>query len=43
VGATAAATAAQGTGYTISNIGLQIVRYDMPKSYYQAGAGVFGA
>jgi hypothetical protein len=43
VGATAAATAAQGTGYTISNIGFQIVRYDMPQSYYQAVAGVLEA
>ena len=40
VGTAAAATAAQGTGYTLSNIGFQIVRYDMPQSYYQAVAGV---
>jgi hypothetical protein len=39
-GTTAAATASQGTGYTLSNIGFQIVRYDMPQSYYQAVAGV---
>jgi hypothetical protein len=36
----AAATASQGTGYSLSNIGCQIVRYDMPQSYYQAVAGV---
>ena len=40
VGTAAAATAAQGTGYTLSNIGFQIVRYDMPQSYYHAVAGV---
>ena len=40
LGTAAAATAAQGTGYTLSNIGFQIVRYDMPQSYYQAVAGV---
>jgi hypothetical protein len=39
-GTTAALTASQGTGYTLSNIGFQIVRYDMPQSYYQAVAGV---
>ena len=39
-GTTAASTASQGTGYTLSNIGFQIVRYDMPQSYYQAVAGV---
>jgi hypothetical protein len=33
-------TAPQGTGYILSNIGFQIVRYDMPSSYYQAVAGV---
>jgi hypothetical protein len=32
--------ASQGTGYSLSNIGFQIVRYDMPQSYYQAVAGV---
>ena len=40
LGTTAALTASQGTGYTLSNIGFQIVRYDMPQSYYQAVAGV---
>jgi hypothetical protein len=40
VGTTAALTSSQGTGYTLSNIGFQIVRYDMPQSYYQAVAGV---
>jgi len=39
-GTTAALTASQGTGYTLSEIGFQIVRYDMPQSYYQAVAGV---
>ena len=39
-GTAAAATASQGTGYSLSNIGFQIVRYDMPQSYYQAVAGV---
>jgi hypothetical protein len=36
----AAATASQGTGYSLSTIGFQIVLYDMPQSYYQAVAGV---
>ena len=40
VGTTAALNPSQGTGYTLSNIGFQIVRYDMPQSYYQAVAGV---
>ena len=40
VGAGAALVASQGTGYSLSNIGFQIVRYDMPQSYYQAVAGV---
>jgi hypothetical protein len=40
VGAGAALNASQGTGYSLSNIGFQIVRYDMPQSYYQAVAGV---
>ena len=43
LGTTAALTASQGTGYTLSNIGFQIVRYDMPQSYYQAVAGVLEA
>jgi len=43
VGTTAGTTASQGTGYTLSNIGFQIVRYDMPQSYYQAVAGVLEA
>ena len=42
-GSAAALNASQGTGYTLSNIGFQIVRYDMPKSYYQAVAGVLEA
>jgi hypothetical protein len=29
-------TAAEGTGYTLSDIGFQITRYDLPQSYYQA-------
>ena len=37
---TAALSASQGTGYTLSNIGFQIIRYDIPQSYYQAVAGV---
>ena len=40
VGTAVGSTASQGTGYTLSNIGFQIVRYDMPQSYYQAVAGV---
>ena len=40
VGTTPASTPSQGTGYTLSEIGFQIVRYDMPQSYYQAVAGV---
>ena len=43
VGTSAGTTASQGTGYTLSNIGFQIVRYDMPQSYYQAVAGVLEA
>ena len=39
-GTTPANTPSQGTGYTISSIGFQITRYDMPQSYYQAVAGV---
>ena len=39
----AATTTNQGTGYTLSNIGFQIVRYDMPQSYFQAVAGVLEA
>ena len=39
-GSTAALTASQGTGYSISGIGFQITRYDMPSSYYQAVASV---
>ena len=40
VGTAAASTASQGTNYSLSSIGFQIVRYDMPQSYYQAVAGV---
>ena len=40
VGTAVGSTASQGTGYTLSSIGFQIVRYDMPQSYYQAVAGV---
>ena len=39
-GDTVKSTPSQGTGYSLSNIGFQIVRYDMPQSYYQAVAGV---
>ena len=39
-GTTAAATAAQGTGYILDNIGFQITRYDMPSTYYSAVASV---
>ncbi len=34
-GATVVLTPSQGTNYTLSDIGFQIVRYDMPQSYYQ--------
>ena len=37
---TAAALAANGTGYTLDNIGFQITRYDMPRSYTDAVASV---
>jgi hypothetical protein len=40
MGGSAALIASQGTGYSLSNIGFQIVQYDMPQSYYQAAAGV---
>jgi hypothetical protein len=40
VGTAVASRPSQGTGYTLSEIGFQIVRYDMPQSYYQAVAGV---
>jgi hypothetical protein len=43
VGSAAGSTASQGTGYTLSNIGFQIVRYDMQQSYHQAVAGVLEA
>ncbi|MEI6628856.1 MAG: hypothetical protein WCN27_05600, partial [Alphaproteobacteria bacterium] len=43
VGAAAALNASQGIGYTLSNIGFQITRYDMPSSYYQAVASVLEA
>jgi hypothetical protein len=39
-GTAVGSTPSQGTGYTLSDIGFQIVRYDMPQSYYQAVAGV---
>ena len=39
-GTTAATTAAQGNGYIIDNIGMQITRYDMPSTYYAAVASV---
>ena len=39
-GSTAGATNGTGTGYTLSNIGFIITRYDMPSSYYQAVASV---
>ena len=37
---TAAAIAANGTGYTLSDIGFKITRYDMPQSYFDAVASV---
>jgi len=37
---TVGALAAQGTGYTLDNIGFQITRYDMPSTYYSAVASV---
>ncbi len=37
---TPASNPSQGTGFTLSDIGFQIVRYDMPQSYCQAVAGV---
>ena len=37
---TTGAVAAQGTGYTLSDIGFQITRYDMPSTYYSAVASV---
>jgi hypothetical protein len=39
-GTAVAATASQGTVYSLSNIGFSITRYDMPQSYHQAVAGV---
>ena len=39
-GTTAASTPGTGSGYTMSNIGFQITRYDMPASYYNAVASV---
>ena len=39
-GSSAAAVAAQGTGYTLDNIGMQITRYDLPSTYYSAVASV---
>jgi hypothetical protein len=42
-GSSAASTASQGTGYTLTNIGFQITCYDMPASYYQAVASVLEA
>ena len=43
VGAAAASVVGTGTGYTLSNIGFQITRYDLPSSYYQAVASVLEA
>jgi hypothetical protein len=43
IGFAAALTVSQGTGYTLSDIGFQIVRYDMPQSYFQTVAGVLEA
>ena len=34
--ATASATTAEAAGFTLSNIGFSIVRYDMPSSFYEA-------
>jgi hypothetical protein len=39
-GSAAGLTASQGTGYSLSEIGFSITRYDMPSSYYQAVASV---
>ena len=39
-GSTTGATNGTGTGYTLSNIGFIITRYDMPSSYYQEVASV---
>ena len=39
-GASAGAYAQTGSGYNLSNIGFQITRYDMPKSYDEAVASV---
>jgi hypothetical protein len=39
-GTAAATLAAQGSGYTLSNIGFSITRYDMVQSYYDAVASV---
>ena len=43
VGSGAALTNSQGTGYSLSEIGFSITRYDMPSSYYQAVASVLEA
>ena len=40
IGTAAASVVGTGTGYTLSNIGFQITRYDLPSSYYQAVASV---
>ena len=40
VGTAAASVAGSGTGYTLTNIGFQVTRYDMPKSYFDAVASV---
>jgi hypothetical protein len=39
-GASVALNPAQGTGYTLSDIGFQITRYDMPRTYFDAVASV---
>ncbi len=35
LGTIAASTSSQGAGYTLSNTGLQIVRYDTPQSFFK--------
>jgi len=40
VSTAASLRAAEGTGYTLSDIGFQVTRYDIPQSYYQAVASV---
>jgi hypothetical protein len=39
-GAAVALNPAQGIGYILDNIGVQITRYDMPRTYFDAVASV---